>query len=273
MKRDQDGRFHFVSRVDDQVKVNGFRIELGEVESQMLSISQVEMAAAIKLDTDDGHCLKIFYKSDTPIDEQKIRQHLKSQLPHYAIPSLFERIHRIPVTPSGKIDRLALKDISQPSNKVESGQNREDLSSQIQGLMTEILGIKLEKTDSFFLLGGTSVQAIKLAQKFEDKTGLPLSPIDIFELQTPEKIAGSLENETAPVKNVTNPTGQANEDRDIAIVGMAGRFPGADNIAALWKLLLEGKDTASTFTAETIATGEDLRDAELRSKTGNSQSW
>jgi len=36
-------------------------------------------------------------------------------------------------------------------------------------------------------------------------------------------------------------------DEGIAIVGMAGRFPGARNVAQLWQNLLEARETISAL--------------------------
>ena len=40
------------------------------------------------------------------------------------------------------------------------------------------------------------------------------------------------------------------EMEPIAIVGMACRFPGADNLSALWKLLEEGRDTITEVSSD-----------------------
>jgi acyl transferase domain-containing protein len=41
-------------------------------------------------------------------------------------------------------------------------------------------------------------------------------------------------------------------NNDIAVIGMAARFPGADNIYELWKVLTEGRETTSFFTDEEL---------------------
>ena len=40
---------------------------------------------------------------------------------------------------------------------------------------------------------------------------------------------------------------------DVAIVGLAGRFPGAKNIEEFWKNLCDGRETTSFFTKEELA--------------------
>ncbi len=48
------------------------------------------------------------------------------------------------------------------------------------------------------------------------------------------------------------------EDRDIAIIGMAGRFPGAEDLDAFWRVISEGRDTISRFEADDGAEGSGL---------------
>ena len=45
------------------------------------------------------------------------------------------------------------------------------------------------------------------------------------------------------------------EDRDglIAVIGMAGRFPGADTLERFWENLVSGADVRTTFTDEELA--------------------
>src|SRR5689334_10792856 len=51
---------------------------------------------------------------------------------------------------------------------------------------------------------------------------------------------------------------QPADDQQIAIIGMSGRFPGAGDVDALWRVIVEGRDTLTRFTAaEDPGPGED----------------
>src|ERR1700752_129750 len=60
-------------------------------------------------------------------------------------------------------------------------------------------------------------------------------------------------------------TKEMSEDRyeGIAIIGMAGRFPGAENVEEFWQNLLDGKETVSSFSDEERAESG-LDDAAVR---------
>ena len=47
--------------------------------------------------------------------------------------------------------------------------------------------------------------------------------------------------------------GEPAESFDIAIIGMAGRFPGADDLAAFWRNLREGVESITFFTDQQLA--------------------
>jgi acyl transferase domain-containing protein len=53
-------------------------------------------------------------------------------------------------------------------------------------------------------------------------------------------------------------TTESSEDRDIAIIGMAGRFPGAEDLDAFWRVISEGRDTISRFEVDDGAEDSDL---------------
>src|SRR5690606_30909323 len=44
----------------------------------------------------------------------------------------------------------------------------------------------------------------------------------------------------------------SNSSRDVAIISMSGRFPGAKTIQELWEVLKEGKETISFFTKDEL---------------------
>lgn len=99
------GELIFVSRKDYQIKHMGHRIELGEIEVNVNMLPGIRMAAAIY----DQEKKKIVLWYDGDPDEKELTRELKTKLPRYMLPNRLIRVERLPFTPNGKIDRVALK--------------------------------------------------------------------------------------------------------------------------------------------------------------------
>ena len=102
----QAGELVFVSRRDSQIKHMGHRIELGEIE---VNAAQFAALAACVYDAQKGRIV-LFYTGDR--SERDMAQELKAALPRYMVPNRFVRLDEMPLTPNGKIDRMALKQAS-----------------------------------------------------------------------------------------------------------------------------------------------------------------
>ena len=99
------GELLFVSRKDYQIKHMGHRVELGEVEVNVSMLPGVRMSACI-YDEKRGKIV-LYYVGDPA--ERELTEALKTKLPRYMLPNRLIRLDRLPQTPNGKIDRVALK--------------------------------------------------------------------------------------------------------------------------------------------------------------------
>ncbi len=114
-RRDEDGYFWIIGRVDDVIKVSGYRLGTAEIESALVSHPSVAEAAAIGLPHEVKgnaiHCFVIlrsgFVKSDKLIEE--LRQHVGHEVGPIAKPEQIEIVDSLPKTRSGKIMRRVLK--------------------------------------------------------------------------------------------------------------------------------------------------------------------
>ena len=104
-----DGNIEYLGREDHQVKIRGLRIELGEIENTIREYAGIGDCVAVVRKYSENVILIIAYivcKAD--VDLEGLRGHLRRHLPEYMVPHRFEKIDRMPVTPSGKTDRKAL---------------------------------------------------------------------------------------------------------------------------------------------------------------------
>ncbi|MFY0533911.1 phosphopantetheine-binding protein [Nannocystis pusilla] len=83
--------------------------------------------------------------------------------------------------------------------------------------------------DRFFDLGGHSLQLARVRAELERATGRAIAIVELFRHPTIRSLAAHLGGATAQPTMHASPaprTTQSTDSRAIAIVGMAGRFPG-----------------------------------------------
>ena len=114
-RKDEDGYFWIIGRVDDVIKVSGYRLGTAEIESALVSHPAVAEAAAIGLPHEvKGNAIHAFvllragYAPSMELGEE-LRQHVAVHLGPIAKPEDVKFVDRLPKTRSGKIMRRVLK--------------------------------------------------------------------------------------------------------------------------------------------------------------------
>lgn len=180
-RREPDGYIFHLGRKDDRVKVRGFAVDLVEVESVLLSIEGIAEGAIKAFDRPDGDTLLVgYYRLVTDLTPAQVRDQMSKTVPEYMIPSVLVPMEGIPLTPRGKIDRQALPDPALFSRSAGGAPPETDLQQKLHELWTRALGIDTVGADeSFFHLGGTSIQAYNLiADIFRElKVDIPASTL------------------------------------------------------------------------------------------------
>jgi D-alanine--poly(phosphoribitol) ligase subunit 1 len=104
-----DGNVEYLGREDHQVKIRGLRIELGEIENTIRDYPGVtDCVALVKSYSENVVLIVAYVVCRSELNIESLRGYLKEYLPNYMIPSHFQRIDEVPLTPSGKADRKAL---------------------------------------------------------------------------------------------------------------------------------------------------------------------
>jgi acetyl-CoA synthetase len=118
-RKDEDGYFWLLGRVDDVVNVSGHRLSTAEVESAVVSHPKVAECAVIgQSDEDTGQaiCAFVTLEGDLEGDDQvaeEIRQHVATRIAKIARPKRIIWTGDLPKTRSGKIMRRLLRDIGE----------------------------------------------------------------------------------------------------------------------------------------------------------------
>src|ERR671922_1885556 len=118
-RRDRDGSFWIIGRVDDVINVSGHRMSTAELESAIVSFEKVAEAAVIgQADEDTGQavCAFVTLQGDLEGDERlegQIRDHVAQRIGKFARPKRLIWADDLPKTRSGKIMRRLLRDIAE----------------------------------------------------------------------------------------------------------------------------------------------------------------
>ncbi|HOA22926.1 MAG TPA: acetate--CoA ligase [Aggregatilineales bacterium] len=121
-RRDEDGNFWIIGRIDDVIKVAGYRLGTAEIESALVSHHAVAEAAVIGIpDEVKGNVIYAYVilregldLDLNPEDPQgdliaRLKQHVRHEMGPIAVPAHIEIVESLPKTRSGKIMRRVLR--------------------------------------------------------------------------------------------------------------------------------------------------------------------
>ena len=189
----RDGTIEYLGRLDSQVKVRGFRVELGEVESTLVAHPDVESAVVVVRDDPAAAALIGYVVANNDVSPSDILAFARQRLPGYMVPSAIVCLDALPLTPSGKVDRRALRP---PPSAAEptSVPPRTTTEAVLASIWTSVLGVTtIGVHDDFFQLGGHSLLAAQLMARIDEvfQTRLPLRTL--FEAPTIARFAALID--------------------------------------------------------------------------------
>ncbi|MEP6720010.1 MAG: amino acid adenylation domain-containing protein [Variovorax sp.] len=255
-----DGTIEFLGRIDGQVKIRGHRIETGEIETALNLHPGVRASAVVARDDAGGQARLVAYlvARDAPVPWSELREYLATRLPEVMVPAAQVWLKRLPVTTNGKLDRRALPeptrerpDLAQPCEAA-----RNDAERRVCQAFADALGIaQVGRRDNFFDLGGNSLLVLKVLAQLQRGSARTLSANLFFSDPTPLAIAAELDaTPVAPAQPETR-TPRHEAEEPIAVIGMAGRFPGAADLEQFWDNLVAGRESISFFDDATLDAG------------------
>ena len=248
-----DGNIEYLGRRDTQVKIRGNRVELGEIEVLLNQLNGIQQAIVIAREDVIGQKRLVAYLvSANQPDTEYIRKSIEQLLPDFMLPSAYVWLNELPKTTSGKVDRKALP---------KPGLDRPDLSTlykapstpaekNIAAVWSELLLIdKIGADDNFFQLGGNSLLALKTVAALKQRFNYEVPITKLYQYPTVCGIAGFIggANKIHPVLT-SKKDKDSKGNRDVAVIGMAGRFSGCKYHRGILGSTREGKEAISFFT-------------------------
>lgn len=181
-----DGRFDFLGRDDDQIKLRGIRIELGEVEAALHTHSSVRHAVVEVRRQKAGNVLHAFVVPTKSADEKltrTLRQDLSRQLPLFMIPGKFTVVDALPLLASGKVDRRSLA--AAPAKGSARQGHLTATEMLLASIWREVLQVEtVGVDDDFFELGGHSLLATQIRSRIRQQLGWDVDLRSLFAAPT-----------------------------------------------------------------------------------------
>jgi amino acid adenylation domain-containing protein len=154
-------------------------------------------------------------------------------------------------------DPLSAQNAAVVSREASGGMT---IEATIAGIWQETLGLpSVGREDNFFDLGGTSLLATRLLSKLNQAFGRKLPASAVFEYTTVRAMAAFLGQQSTP--RPEEPSASPDRQRStqlpssgIAIIGMTGRFPGADSVEQFWQNLCDGVESITFFDQDQLET-------------------
>ncbi|MFB7176129.1 non-ribosomal peptide synthetase [Streptomyces sp. NPDC056257] len=203
VSRGRDGRLEIFGRLDRQVKVRGFRVELEEIERAAVASGLVETAVVEKTGEGASAALVGFVVAAAAHDGlehvavvEKLQAALAEVLPDYMLPARWSVLDRLPLGPTGKVDRAALlaggaeAETPQPAPAGSAGSVRsaddglpdaDSVARDVLRLWCEVLDVPDARADDNFIAsGGNSILAIQLSSRISEAASVELGPADVL---------------------------------------------------------------------------------------------
>ncbi len=183
-----EGELAHVGRVDFQVKVRGHRVELEAIERTLLEHPAIREAAVAVRGSPAEPRLTAYVVGDRGPGpgSAELRGYLEARLPSYMVPAAFVAVHALPRTIGGKVNRRVLPERdATPAHGEASAPPRGSVEEALARIWAESLGLgSVGVHDSFFDLGGHSLQAERIAARVVHAYGVTVPLRVLFESPT-----------------------------------------------------------------------------------------
>ncbi|MCY7338183.1 MAG: AMP-binding protein, partial [Chamaesiphon sp.] len=218
-KMSSDGCLMHLGRKDFQIQIRGYRVELSECEAALNEHPAIKEVAVIA-----RYSYEEIAKSDRELEQSSIAYivldpgktisrntlsvFLRQKLPSYLIPANFVFLDVLPINANGKIDRLALPQLTNSDLQMSTTHvaPRNPLEQQLAEIWAKVL--KLERVgidDNFFALGGHSLLAVILFAEISKTLGHSLCLTLLFQVQTIAEMAAIIESSASSDDDRSDP--------------------------------------------------------------------
>lgn len=279
---DAAGEIYVTGRMKDLIIVNGLNHYPSDIEETVLKASREVRAgclAAISIKDHVSEKVLLVAELKKELSNEQM-QVLRSRLNQAVFTKhelalsdiIFIKTGSIPKTTSGKIQRNStreaylknqlqllnsdLKNVKKRTTFFGRFNFSKKSKARVEEIVLELLAQELKQgiqnfssQSQFSEIGLSSLQAVSLAASLSKHFKIEISPALFWSYKDISSLAKYISSRTeqSPVESFisNHVTVDRSEQEEIAIVGMSGRFPDAENIEQFWNNLNQGKDSVS----------------------------
>ena len=190
----EDGNIEIFGRKDHQIKINGVRIEIEEIEAVIKQYAPVKRCVVACHEKNNKLLLAYVEVDANTYSENELQEHMRKQLPNYMLPKQVMVVDEIPYTANFKLDRkklmaLAENVVEKKKTKTQGNANTDNMQL-IGNIVKEVLELEqIDPDENISLLGGSSIELIKIINRLEKVYNHRMALEDFFENLTIRKLA------------------------------------------------------------------------------------
>jgi amino acid adenylation domain-containing protein len=189
-----DGALEILGRLDYQIKIQGIRVEPDEVSAAITKHPKVQSCFVAVRQTTSPEPSLVAYVVGPGLSAEELREYLSSELPMAMIPSFFQFLECLPLSPNGKVDRNALP---APATAQSFVAPRTQMELKLAALWLQVLEVKkVGLDDNFFELGGNSLRLAQLHVNVRKLVHFEFPITKLFQHPTVRMLANYLSPQT-----------------------------------------------------------------------------
>lgn len=184
VRKSDSGEFDFAGRLDRQFKLLGQLVEPEQIHRRVLEHDSIEDASIVPLRDERGsvRAIGVLVKptDETDMDVADLREHLRSTLPTWMVPSNLKVVDAIPKTPQGKTDLVAATTLLTQSRRSELPEPESANAQMLHSLWAKVLGhTDFGWDDTLDSVGGSSLSAMEILAAAQAH-GIRIAPADLL---------------------------------------------------------------------------------------------
>ncbi|UED72997.1 non-ribosomal peptide synthetase [Brevibacillus sp. DP1.3A] len=266
------GRLFITGRAKDIIFVNGQNVYPHDIERiaeevDGVDLGKVAVCGVYHTESKQDQIIAFVMHTKKISDFVPIVQKLKSHLNYrggWNVQDVIP-IRRIPKTTSGKVQRFklaesyeqgefqeVLQSLAEATLTALESQKRalpsDDVEKKLIRICQHILKVQsIDTEDSYFDIGVTSMQLVQIVEQLESQFGIRMEVADFFSYPTIAKLAAYISSHGISSVEAQREGQTEASNRDIAIIGMSGRFPQADTLELFWENVASGADNIGLY--------------------------